>query len=116
MKKKRNDKTQQIINYVVVIVLAVVCIFSYCRKEEALKSSNYTICKVLKKYRKPGVGIAKGKEAVIEYYVSGKRYEGIVWNSSDSYGVGDCFLLEYSISKPEVFKVLWDRGNQNCIE
>lgn len=114
IRKEKNDKGQQIFNYIIIITLSVVCTFSYCQKKRALEVSGFTICKVIKKYRKPVSGFARGDEAVIEYYVSGKRYEYAVWNSSDSYGVGDCFLLKYSIKNPEICEVQWDNGKQDC--
>ena len=114
MKKKQNDRIQQFINYTVVIVLAIVCAFSYFQQQKDLQVSGITLCKVIKKYRKPGAGFFRGKEALIEYYLSGKRYEGTVWNSSDIYNVGDCFWLEYSVNNPKTFNVLWDKGKQNC--
>ena len=79
-----------------------------------LEVSNTTICMVIKKYRKPGAGFAKGKEAIVEYFVLGKRYESIVWNSSDSYNIGDCYFIEYSIENPQISKVLWNKGKQKC--
>ena len=105
---------QQVINYTVVMVLLIVCIFSYCKKQKALEVSDITMCKVIKKYRKPGSGFVRGKETVVEYYVSGKRYEGTAWNSDDSYSIGDCFWLEYSVSSPKTFNILWDKGKQKC--
>ena len=112
--KKKNDKGQQIFNYIIITILTVVFTFSYCQQKRALEVSGFTICKVIKKYRKPVSGFARGDEAVIEYYVSGKRYEDTVPNSSDSYGVGDCFLLKYSIKSPEICEVQWDNGKQDC--
>ena len=112
--KKKNDKAQQILNYIIITILTVVCTFSYCQKKRALEVSGFTICKVIKKYRKPVRGFARWYIAVIEYYVSGKRYEYEVPNSSDSYGVGDCFLLKYSIKNPEICEVQWDNGKQDC--
>ena len=112
--KKKNDKAQQILSYIIITILTVVCTFSYCQQKRALEVSGFTICKVIKKYRKPVSGFARGDEAVIEYYVSGKRYEDTVWNSSDSYGVGDCFLLKFSIKNPEICEVQWDNGKQDC--
>ena len=79
-----------------------------------LEVSDTTICMVIKKYRKPGVGVARGQEGVVEYFISGKRYESTVWNSNDSYNIGDCFLLEYSVENPQISKVLWDKGKQDC--
>ena len=73
--KKKNDKAQQILNYIIITILTVVCTFSYCQKKRALEVSGFTICKVIKKYRKPVRGFARWYIAVIKYYVSGKRYE-----------------------------------------
>ena len=112
--KKKSDKGQQIFNYIIITILTVVFTFSYCQQKRALEVSGFTICKVIKKYRQPGRGFARGDLAVIEYYVSGKRYEDTVPNSSDSYGVGDCFLLKFSIKNPEICEVQWDNGKQDC--
>ena len=52
-------------------------------------------------------------EALIEYYVDGKRYTSYPrWN--ESFNIGDCLLIEYSISAPYYDNVLWDRGKQDC--
>ena len=114
IRKEKNDKGQQILNYIIITILTVVFTFSYCQQKRALEVSGFTICKVIKKYRKPVRGFARWYIAVIKYYVSGKRYEYEVPNSSDSYGVGDCFLLKYSIKSPEICEVQWDNGKQDC--
>ena len=119
MKKKRNgNKVQRLINYVVPIVLIILWVTSYIKKQKALKLSNITTCRIVKKYQEPGRRIAKGKVTVVEYYVSGKRYECTVWKSCSSYNIGDCLLLEYSIKNPQISEILWDKGKQdcNCIE
>ena len=52
-------------------------------------------------------------EALIEYYVDGKRYTSSPrWN--ESFNIGDCLLIEYSISAPYYNNALWDRGKQDC--
>ena len=112
IRKEKNDKAQQILNYIIITILTVVCTFSYCQQKRALEVSGFTICKVIKKYPTPGR--QRGYRAVIEYYVSGKRYEDEIPNSSDSYGVGDCFLLKFSIKSPEICEVQWDNGKQDC--
>ena len=115
MKKKKDDKIQQVINYTVVIVLSIVCTFSYCQQQKELEISDITMCKIIDVYRRPGTGLAKSKLAVVEYYVSGKRFEcDVFFNSKYSNGVGDCFWLEYSVNNPKTFNVLWDKGKQNC--
>lgn len=50
------------------------------------------MCKIIDVYRRPGTGVAKSKLAIVEYYVSGKRFErDVFFNSKHSDGVGDCF-------------------------
>lgn len=115
MKKKKDEKIQRIINYTVIIVLSIVCTFSYCRQQKELEISDITMCKIIDVYRRPGTGAAKTKLAIVEYYVSGKRFErDVFFNSKYSDGVGDCFWLEYSVSNPKTVNVLWDKGKQNC--
>lgn len=92
MKKKKDEKIQRIINYTVIIVLSIVCTFSYCRQQKELEISDITMCKIIDVYRRPGTGVAKSKLAIVEYYVSGKRFErDVFFNSKYSDGVGDCF-------------------------
>ena len=112
-KKLADKRTQRILNYTIIIVLSIVCTISYCKKQKAMEMSDITICKVIDVYQRPGRH--SSKLAVVEYYVSGKRFEDEVFlNSKYSDGVGDCFLLKYSVSDPDYCDVLWDRGKQDC--
>ena len=116
MKKKRKDdnKIQRRINFVVMISLLVICSLSYYHKQRMLEVSNTTICTVIKQHRRAGRGFAKSEETIVEYFVLGKRYESIELNSSDSYNIGDCYFIEYSIENPQISKVLWNKGKQKC--
>ena len=77
-----------------------------------MEVSEITTCKIIDKHP-PSRSTRDSWEAVIEYYVDGKQYKSWRrWN--DSYNIGDCLLLEYSVSDPDYCDVLWDRGKQDC--
>lgn len=78
-----------------------------------MEVSEITTCKIIDKIPPSRIRRTHNGEAVIEYYVDGKQYKSYRrWN--DSYNIGDCLLLEYSVSNPDYCDVLWDRGKQNC--
>ena len=110
-KKSKKEKEQRLLNCVVIIILTIVCTFSYCRKQKALEISGITTCRIIKKTRS-GSPRTLGLFLCIEYFVSNKRYETVDFDNS--YKVGDCFLIEYSVENPQICRVLWDRGKQNC--
>ena len=77
-----------------------------------MEVSEITTCKIIDKLP-PFRSTRDSWEAVIEYYVDGKQYKSWRrWN--DSYNIGDCLLLESSVSDPDYCDVLWDRGKQDC--
>lgn len=119
MKSKRKNKKkksiQTKINWIISITLMIFLPIAYVHRRQMLKESGITICKVIDKRRKPILGIVRGKQATLEYYVDNHRYETIEWNSRDNYVVGDCFKIEYSFKKPKIADVLWDEGKQPCM-
>ena len=71
------------------------------------------IDKIIDKIPPSRIGRRHYWKALIEYYVDGKRYTSSPrWN--ESFNIGDCLLIEYSISAPYYYNVLWDRGKQDC--
>lgn len=113
-KKKNNDNDQRYFNYFIIVVIAALCITSYFRKKDAMKVTGIVICKLIRESPILGRSISIGKNVTLEYYVERKRYETIRRKPDDSYDIGDCFLLEYSIKDPEICEVLWDNGKQDC--
>ena len=111
-KKSKKEKEQRLLNYIIIITLTIVCTFSYCRRQKALEISGITRCKVIDKYR--ARRSFRKINLVMEFFVSNKRYETIETTFDNSYKVGDCFLIEYSVENPQICRVLWDRGKQNC--
>ena len=110
--KLADERTRCIFKYVLVIILSIVCTFSYCKQQKAMEVSDITMCKVISVYKR---SLRYSKVARLEYYVSGKRYEATKsFDSRYSDGVGDCFLLKYSISDPRYCVVLWEEGKQDC--
>ena len=115
MKKKKNkDNGQRCFNYFIIIVIAALCITSYIRKKDAMKVKGIVICRLIRESPILGRSISIGKNITLEYYVERKRYETIRRKPDNSYDIGDCFLLEYSIEAPEICEVLWDNGKQDC--
>lgn len=110
-KKSKKEKEQRLLNRIIIIILTIVCTFSYCRQQMALEISGITTCRIIKKTRS-GSPRTLGLFLCIEYFVSNKRYETEAFDNS--YKVGDCFLIEYSVENPQICRVLWDRGKQNC--
>ena len=110
-KKSKKEKEQRLLNRIIIIILTIVCTFSYCRQQKALEISGITTCRIIKKTRS-GSPRSLGLRLCIEYFVSNKRYE--TEDFDNSYKVGDCFLIEYSVENPQICRVLWDRGKQNC--
>ena len=108
-------KMQKRINCVVITIIAIIISVLFAYRYLMLEQSGITVCKVIEKSLKPGTGIVRGEQAIVEYYANGKLYKSIEWNSSNSYMVGDCFKLEYSIKNPQISKVLWSEGKQFCI-
>ena len=113
-KKKLADKKADFIwRCAIAIVIVIVGIFFSYRKQKAMEVSEITTGKIIDKIPPSRIGRRHSWEALIEYYVDGKRYtSSIRWN--ESYNIGDCLLIEYSISAPYYDNVLWDRGKQDC--
>ena len=113
-KKKLADKrAERILRCAIVAVVSIVCIFFYYKKQKAMEVTEITICKIIDKISPSRIRRTYYWEALIEYYVDGKRYEcSPRWN--ESYNIGDCLQVEYSVSDPEYCDVLWDRGKQDC--
>ena len=109
-KKKRDEKIQRKINIAVSLMAAILCCWGYCERQDAMQVYDITICKVISKYK---IHRHIGLEPVIEYYVSGVRYESKALGPS-SCEVGDCFRIKYSVKKPKVYEVLWDEGKRQC--
>ena len=113
-KNKKNDNGQRYFNYFIIVVITALCITSYIRKKDAMKVKGIVICKLIRESPILGRSISIGKNITLEYYVERKRYETIRRKPDNSYDIGDCFLLEYSIKNPEICEVQWDKGKQNC--
>lgn len=113
-KKKLADKKAEFIwKCAIAIVIVIVGIFLSYRKQKAMEVSEITTGKIIDKIPPSRIRRTHYWEALIEYYVDGKRYTSSPrWN--ESFNIGDCLLIEYSISAPYYYNVLWDRGKQDC--
>ena len=113
-KKKLADKKAELIwKCAIAIVIMIVGIFLSYRKQKAMEVSEITTGKIIDKIPPSRIRRTHYWEALIEYYVDGKRYTSFPrWN--ESFNIGDCLLIEYSISAPYYYNVLWDRGKQDC--
>ena len=113
-KKKLADKKADFIwRCAIAIVIVIVGIFLSYRKQKAMEVSEITTGKIIDKIPPSRIRRTHYWEALIEYYVDGKRYTSSPrWN--ESFNIGDCLLIEYSISAPYYYNVLWDRGKQDC--
>ena len=112
-KKLAEKKADFIWRCAIAIVIVIVGIFLNYRKQKAMEVSEITTGKIIDKIPPSRIRRTHYWEALIEYYVDGKRYTSSPrWN--ESYNIGDCLLIEYSISAPYYYNVLWDRGKQDC--
>ena len=112
-KKLAEKKADFIWRCAIAIVIVIVGIFSNYRKQKAMEVSEITTGKIIDKIPPSRIRRTNYWEALIEYYVDGKRYTSSPrWN--ESFNIGDCLLIEYSISAPYYYNVLWDRGKQDC--
>ena len=112
-KKLAEKKADFIWRCAIAIVIVIVGIFFSYRRQKALEVSEITTGKIIDKIPPSRFGRRHHWEALIEYYVDGKRYTSSPrWN--ESFNIGDCLLIEYSISAPYYDNVLWDRGKQDC--
>ena len=112
-KKLAEKKADFIWRCAIAIVIVIVGIFLSYRKQKAMEVSEITTGKIIDKIPPSRIGRRHSWEALIEYYVDGKRYTSSPrWN--ESFNIGDCLLIEYSISAPYYYNVLWDRGKQDC--
>lgn len=112
-KKLAEKKADFIWRCAIAIVIVIVGIFLNYRKQKAMEVSEITTGKIIDKIPPSRFGRRHHWEALIEYYVDGKRYTSSPrWN--ESFNIGDCLLIEYSISAPYYDNVLWDRGKQDC--
>ena len=113
-KKKLADKKAEFIwKCAIAIVIMIVGIFLSYRKQKAMEVSEITTGKIIDKIPPSRIKRTHYWKALIEYYVDGKRYTSSPrWN--ESFNIGDCLLIEYSISAPYYYNVLWDRGKQDC--
>ena len=112
-KKLAEKKADFIWRCAIPIVIVIACIFSNYRKHKAMEVSEITTGKIIDKIPPSRIRRTNYWKALIEYYVDGKRYTSSPrWN--ESYNIGDCLLIEYSISAPYYDNVLWDRGKQDC--
>lgn len=112
-KKLAEKKADFIWRCAIAIVIVIVGIFFSYRKQKAMEVSEITTGKIIDKIPPSRIRRTHYWEALIEYYVDGKRYTSSPrWN--ESFNIGDCLLIEYSISAPYYYNVLWDRGKQDC--
>jgi hypothetical protein len=112
-KKLAEKKAVFIWRCAIAIVIVIVGIFDSYREQKAMEVSEITTGKIIDKIPPSRIRRTNYWEALIEYYVDGKRYTSSPrWN--ESFNIGDCLLIEYSISAPYYYNVLWDRGKQDC--
>ena len=112
-KKLAEKKADFIWRCAIAIVIVIVGIFLNYRKQKAMEVSEITTGKIIDKIPPSRIRRTHYWEALIEYYVDGKRYTSSPrWN--ESFNIGDCLLIEYSISAPYYYNVLWNRGKQDC--
>ena len=113
-KKKLADKKAELIwKCAIAIVIMIVGIFLSYRKQKAMEVSEITTGKIIDKIPPSRIKRTHYWKALIEYYVDGNRYTSSSrWD--ESYNISDCLLIEYSISAPYYYNVLWDRGKQDC--
>lgn len=112
-KKLAEKKADFIWRCAIAIVIVIVGIFFSYRRQKAMEVSEITTGKIIDKIPPSRIRRTHYWEALIEYYVDGKRYTSSPrWN--ESFNIGDCLLIEYSISAPYYYNVLWDRGKQDC--
>lgn len=112
-KKLAEKKADFIWRCAIAIVIVIVGIFLSYREQKAMEVSEITTGKIIDKIPPSRIRRTNYWEALIEYYVDGKRYTSSPrWN--ESFNIGDCLLIEYSISAPYYYNVLWDRGKQDC--
>ena len=112
-KKLAEKKADFIWRCAIAIVIVIVGIFLSYRKQKAMEVSEITTGKIIDKIPPSRIRRKHYWEALIEYYVDGKRYTSSPrWN--ESFNIGDCLLIEYSISAPYYNNALWDRGKQDC--
>lgn len=112
-KKLAEKKADFIWRCAIAIVIVIVGIFFSYRKQKAMEVSEITTGKIIDKIPPSRIRSTHYWEALIEYYVDGKRYTSSPrWN--ESFNIGDCLLIEYSISAPQYNNALWDRGKQDC--
>ena len=112
-KKLAEKKADFIWRCAIAIVIVIVGIFDSYREQKAMEVSEITTGKIIDKIPPSRIRKTNYWEALIEYYVDGKRYTSSPrWN--ESFNIGDCLLIEYSISAPYYYNVLWDRGKQDC--
>ena len=112
-KKLAEKKADFIWRCAIAIVIVIVGIFDSYREQKAMEVSEITTGKIIDKIPPSRIRRTNYWEALIEYYVDGKRYTSYPrWN--ESFNIGDCLLIEYSISAPYYYNVLWDRGKQDC--
>ena len=112
-KKLAEKKADFIWRCAIAIVIVIVGIFLSYREQKAMEVSEITTGKIIDKIPPSRIRRTYHWEALIEYYVDGKRYTSSPrWN--ESFNIGDCLLIEYSISAPYYYNVLWDRGKQDC--
>lgn len=112
-KKLAEKKADFIWRCAIAIVIVIVGIFFSYREQKAMEVSEITTGKIIDKIPPSRIRRTHYWEALIEYYVDGKRYTSSPrWN--ESFNIGDCLLIEYSISAPYYYNVLWDRGKQDC--
>jgi hypothetical protein len=112
-KKLAEKKADFIWRCAIAIVIVIVGIFDSYREQKAMEVSEITTGKIIDKIPPSRIRRTNYWEALIEYDVDGKRYTSSPrWN--ESFNIGDCLLIEYSISAPYYDNVLWDRGKQDC--
>jgi hypothetical protein len=108
-KKLAEKKADFIWTCAIAIVIVIVGIFFSYRRQKAMEVSEITTGKIIDKIPPSRIRRTNYWEALIEYDVDGKRYTSSPrWN--ESFNIGDCLLIEYSISAPYYNNALWDRG------
>jgi hypothetical protein len=111
---KNKDITQRWINIIVIILLAISCIWGLIYRNNNLKKSDITVCKIISFGLSHGRG-ARPEVVYYEYYVNGVLFnDHSFFPHDDSVKIGNCYRLRYSIIKPQIAEILFEEGAIDC--
>jgi hypothetical protein len=99
-----------------VVGVVIMIIFGIIYRNDKLKNSDTTICKIV------SFGVASGgsglrpKVVNYEYRINGKIYdEDSSFPNDNTVKVGNCYKLRYSVDNPRVSEVLFEYGVVDCV-